>query len=86
MRRVKAYSPVAEDWAFHVCFPVLAYLSFMAAAAFVAHGSATALYYVAAATLLLLYTGIHNAWDTAAWMAIHGKERPKPSDQSGVPD
>jgi hypothetical protein len=86
MRRVKTYRPVGEDWAFHVCFPLLAYFTFMVSAAFVSRGSATALYYVAAASLLLLYTGIHNAWDTASWMAIHGKERPKPSDQSEAPD
>ena len=86
MRRVNTYNPVGEDWAFHVCIPLLVYLIFLVSAVFVARGSATALYYVAAAALLLLYTGIHNAWDTATWMAIHGKERRKPSDQSKAPD
>jgi hypothetical protein len=86
MQRVESYDPVGEDWLFHVCFPVLAYLTFMFSAAVLWRGSATALYYVAAASLLLLYTGIHNAWDTATWMAIHGKDGPTPPEKSDGQD
>ena len=37
-------------------------------------GAAAALYSVAAGALLLLYIGIHNAWDAATWMAVHRKK------------
>ncbi len=81
MKRVKAYAPVGEDWLWHVCIPLIAYLSLLASAGVLWRGSAAGLYFVAAASLLLLYAGIHNAWDTATWMAIHGKDRPKPPEQ-----
>jgi hypothetical protein len=34
-----------------------------------------ALYSVAAGALLLLYVGIHNAWDAATYMAVHYKKK-----------
>ncbi len=67
------YVPVGEDWRFHIWFPLIAYGGLIAAAVAIWRGSVIALYFVAASTLLLLYTGIHSAWDTATWMAIQGK-------------
>ena len=68
------YAPVGEDWLFHCWFPLIAYGGLIAAAVAIWRGSVTALYVVAASALLLLYTGIHNAWDTATWMAIQSKD------------
>src|SRR5580700_9879197 len=56
------YQPVFEDWLFHVLFPFAAY-AMLAGSAYVAHSHARpALFVVGAATLLLLFVGIHNAW------------------------
>lgn len=73
-----AYKPVFEDWAFHALLPLLAYLV-LAASAFAApadiHG---ALFGVGAAVLLLLFAGIHNAWDAVAYHVVvnlGGKKR-----------
>jgi hypothetical protein len=64
MRKQTAYKPVFEDWLFHVLLPLAAY-TILAGSAFAARASArTALFLVGAAALLLLFTGIHNAWDT----------------------
>lgn len=64
MRAQTAYQPVFEDWLFHVLLPLTAY-TILAASAFAARSHArTALFLVGAAALLLLFTGIHNAWDT----------------------
>jgi hypothetical protein len=64
MRAQTAYKPVFEDWLFHVLVPLAAYVM-LAGSAFAARSSArTSLFIVGAAALLLLFTGIHNAWDT----------------------
>jgi hypothetical protein len=83
MRRVHAYQPVAEDWIWHTILPLVAYLSLAVSAFFLWSGGDNSLYCVAADALLLLYVGIHNAWDTATWMAVHGRD---PPDQSRQPD
>jgi hypothetical protein len=66
-RRVRtqgAYQPVFEDWLFHVLLPFVAY-AVLVGSAFTAQLQARpALFLVGAAALLLLFIGIHNAWDT----------------------
>ena len=65
MRRQKVYKPVFEDWFCHVLLPLGAY-AILAGSAFVARSHARiALFLAGAAALLLLFIGIHNAWDTA---------------------
>jgi hypothetical protein len=78
IRTVTQYNPVGEDWLWHTVFPLIAYIVMGVCAAILAGGSAWPLYFVAASALLLLYTGIHNAWDTATWMAISQRQSGKP--------
>jgi hypothetical protein len=70
VRRQTYYRPVLEDWSFHVLLPLIAYalLAFTALAAPL-HVRA-ALFGVGAAALLLLFSGIHNAWDTVAYFVF----------------
>ena len=77
-RRQAAYTPVFEDWLFHVLLPGLAY-GILAAAAFAARFHIDrALFGVATASLLLLFIGIHNAWDSVTYLVfVRGQERPK---------
>lgn len=64
------YKPVFEDWLFHVLLPLAAY-ALMAVAAGVAHAwERTALFSVGMASLLLLFVGIHNAWDLVTHMVF----------------
>jgi hypothetical protein len=64
MRAQTVYKPVFEDWLFHVLLPLAAY-AMLASSAYVARAFArTALFFVGSAALMLLFTGIHNAWDT----------------------
>jgi hypothetical protein len=69
-RQTTEYKPVLEDWIWHVGLPFLAYGALVAAAATFMHHEADALFAVAASTLLLLFIGIHNAWDTVTYLAI----------------
>jgi hypothetical protein len=64
------YKPVFEDWLFHALLPLTAY-AMMAVAAVVAHAhERAALFSVGSASLLLLFIGIHNAWDLVTHMVF----------------
>ncbi|MDQ1469644.1 MAG: hypothetical protein QOJ99_1124 [Bryobacterales bacterium] len=67
MRAQTAYKPEFEDWLFHVVLPFAAYAT-LAASAYVARFHPyEALFGVGAAALLLLFIGIHNAWDAVTY-------------------
>jgi hypothetical protein len=69
-RRVRLqtyYRPVFEDWSFHVLLPLAAYAMLALSALAAPLHARGALFGVGAASLLLLFTGIHNAWDTVAY-------------------
>ena len=67
MRTQKIYEPVLEDRLFHLLFPFVAYALLVVAAVLAWAYSRVALFLVAAAALVLLFAGIHNAWDTVMW-------------------
>lgn len=67
MRLQGAYQPVFEDWLFHALLPLVAYVVLVLAAFVVPLHERVALFTVGAAALLLLFTGIHNAWDAVAY-------------------
>lgn len=74
MRAQTVYRPVFEDWLCHVLLPLTAY-AVLAGAAFAARSRAgTALFLVGAAALLLLFVGIHNAWDTVTHLVFVEKQ------------
>ncbi|HEU5397755.1 MAG TPA: hypothetical protein VFV77_00625 [Gammaproteobacteria bacterium] len=81
MNRQAAYEPVFEDWLFHALLPLLAYVILAVAALDAADHERDALFGVGGASLLLLFVGIHNAWDTIAyhvWVNLtkSGPEKP----------
>lgn len=72
MRMQSAYRPVFEDWLFHVLLPLAAY-TVLAISAFTAQSYARPiLFLVGAAALVLLLTGIHNAWDAVTYQVFVG--------------
>jgi hypothetical protein len=64
------YQPVLEDWLFHTVFPLVSYTALVVASLLLPGHPVPALFGIAAATLLLLFIGIHNAWDTVTYLAI----------------
>jgi len=63
LRLQTVYQTVFEDRLFHVLLPFTAYVM-LGASAFAAYSHARpALFIVGATALLLLFIGIHNAWD-----------------------
>ena len=73
MRTQGVYEPEFEDWLFHVVLPVIAYavLTFSAIAA-LSHARES-LFGIGAAVLLLLFIGIHNAWDAVVYHVYFSK-------------
>lgn len=67
MRVQAAYRPELEDWLFHFLLPLLAYALLAISAFNAATHAREALFGVGAAALLLLFSGIHNAWDAVAY-------------------
>ena len=75
MRTQTAYQPDFEDWLFHAALPLIAYAVLAASAFAVFSGAAGALFGIGSATLVLLFDGIHNAWDAVSWHVL--ARRPK---------
>lgn len=70
MRAQTAYQPVFQDWLCHVALPVAAYATLVGGAPAARSYPRPALFLVAAAALLLLFVGIHNAWDTVTHLVF----------------
>ena len=58
---------MCEDWLFHALLPLAAYVALAASACAALSHARQALFVVAAAALLLLFIGIHNAWDAVTY-------------------
>jgi hypothetical protein len=76
-RRQTGYRPVWEDWLWHAVLPLLAYAFLLIAAIVLARYPQRALFVVGATALLLLFIGIHNAWDTVTYIVVGGMQPPK---------
>jgi hypothetical protein len=79
MRRQADYQPVLEDWMWHTVFPLVSYTALVVAAIVLPGNPAPALFGIAAGTVLLLFIGIHNAWDNVIYIAI---ELSRPQNKS----
>jgi hypothetical protein len=77
-RRQTSYTPVLEDWLFHMAFPLAAYAAILIAALVLRHDPEHSLFAVAMAVLALVLIGIHNAWDTVTYVAIVQSEQKPP--------
>lgn len=73
MRKQGVYEPEFEDWLFHVVLPVAAYaILALSAVAALSHAHED-FFGIGAATLLLLFIGIHNAWDAVVYHVFFSK-------------
>jgi hypothetical protein len=70
MRRQNSYQMDWEDRIFHVLLPFLAYGLLVASCLMAQAHIILALFGVAAAALMLLFIGIHNAWDAVAYQVF----------------
>jgi len=85
-RRQTGYKPVFEDWLWHTILPVVAYGAVVAGAVAMLADTADALFAIAAATLLLVFIGIHNAWDTVTYITLEQlQKRDRESEGASAP-
>ena len=74
-RRQTGYQPVLEDWIWHAALPLVAYGTLVIAALLLHHHPDSSLFVIGASALLLLFVGIHNAWDTVTYIAVEQRDQ-----------
>jgi hypothetical protein len=75
-RRLKTYRLVFEDWLWHVGLPLVSYGLTIAAAFGLERYTHRSLFIVGFAASMLLFIGIHNAWDAVTYITIElGQKR-----------
>ena len=75
------YIPVLEDWTWNVILPTLCFAILLGMAFLFSAKPTQSLYGAAAALMLLMIVGIHNAWDIAVWNSVKKQDEKSPSDQ-----
>jgi hypothetical protein len=74
------YVPVLEDWLFHAVLPLIAYVALLMAAVFLRSYPTPSLFVIGGLALLLLFVGIHNAWDGAVYIALRRQREQQPEE------
>lgn len=69
------YQMVLEDWIWHFSLPPVGYAALCGAAVTLQRHVGASLFVIAGTSLLLLFVGIHNAWDSVTYIAIDGRRR-----------
>ena len=69
-RRTQNYKPETEDWVWHAVLPLIAYVTLVVGAAALPAREVPALFAIGVYSLLLIFTGIHNAWDSVIYVSM----------------
>jgi len=69
-RRQAGYKPVLEDWIWHIILPYVSYVSLVVGALILTTSTTVALFIIGGVALLLMFVGIHNAWDTVTYLVV----------------
>ena len=75
--RQTTYQPVWEDWLWHTVLPLIAYTLLLVGSFTLTRHPRQALFVIAGSVLLLLFVGIHNAWDAVTYITL---DQPSPED------
>jgi len=81
MRLQEAYEAVFEDWLFHAWLPMAAYALLAASARVAFADPRAALFVLGGASLMLLFIGIHNAWDTVVYHIFVRRQKPAEAER-----
>ncbi len=73
MRVQITYKPEFEDWLFHVVMPLVAYAMLTVSVFTASSHTHFTLFVVGSAVLMLLFIGIHNAWDAVTYHVFVNK-------------
>lgn len=84
--RRSAYTPDVEDWTWYAALPLVAYAALLTAGILLWWKPTASLFMTAATTLLLLFIGIHNAWDTVTYITMQRKQEPRDAERTDQSD
>jgi hypothetical protein len=76
VRRQPSYAPDLGDWLWFGVLPLTANLALVVAAILLPRQPTSALFGIGATAVLLLFIGIHNAWDGVTYLAVERLQRP----------
>lgn len=79
MRRIPGYQTPFRDWLWYSAVPICAHIILTAATVLLLVSPAQALYLIGGVMLVLLFTGIRNAWDLLTYISI---DRAHPENNS----
>jgi hypothetical protein len=79
-RRQTHYVAVFEDWLWHCVLPLIAYGTLLVAAVALRRHPVQSLFVIGSSAVLLLFIGIHNAWDAVTYIALQRQRRPEQGD------
>jgi hypothetical protein len=88
VRLQSTYSLVGEDWLWHIVLPFISYLILLTSAILLPGHVYRVLFGIGASALLLLFVGLHNAWDTVTYITVAlapGAEEPEARANDSVP-
>jgi hypothetical protein len=74
-RMQKDYRAVFEDWLWHCALPLISYAVLFVSGVTLYRHPTTSLFVIGACAVLLLITGIHNAWDSVTYLASQRVEK-----------
>jgi hypothetical protein len=79
--RTKNYKPELEDWIWHAVLPLTGYLTLFGGAVALPLRTVPALFGIGLFALLLLFVGIHNAWDSVTYITVGMKQQRPPKTE-----
>jgi hypothetical protein len=75
VRRQADYTLVLEDWVWHGALPLIAYATLLVDTIFLRRDPGFWLFLIGGIAILLLFVGIHNAWDSVVYIALQRRQR-----------
>lgn len=81
-RTQTGYSPDREDWFWYSVLPLCGHSLLLVAGISLAAHPAGSLFAIAGTTLIFLFNGIHNSWDSVTYVAVHLRARDKEKQKS----
>jgi hypothetical protein len=85
-RSQTTYRVVFEDWLFHVGLPFIAYALLILSAVWLRSDAHRALFITGASCLLLVFIGLHNAWDTVTYITVEASQLRGETETPGDPE